>query len=337
MSTAEPVIAGKVNESAKNLATPYKVTANVERAAARFDYKDGGTDNRFRIQASRTADTTNGIVALPEVNVQFTDYKLINTSRSFFNLKRVFDNAPTPKTTIGGAETASNFVVDTDWNSKLTSTGADLTANFFDPLTVAGDYKTSGFTKLPKGAENSDGYGFMSYVTENTTPETKDGSVVISKKGLATAVVFKGHLEFDGSEATSLKTVYVWNNTFYGAYDNLPLGVKVATANKSKVEFITAGVTAYTKIDGKFPVYYVYYNRHNDNEGPTTGPMEFAVVRNNVYKLSISKVNMFGHPEGDIDPNPEDPTKPIEDGAKMYMEVTATVLPWTVRTNEIEF
>ena len=73
--------------------------------------------------------------------------------------------------------------------------------------------------------------------------------------------------------------------------------------------------------------------------------MEFAVVRNNVYKLAVTKVNRFGHPtpptgptdpDPDPDPDPIDPEDPDE-SVNYYFNVTVKVLPWTVRINNIEF
>ena len=65
--------------------------------------------------------------------------------------------------------------------------------------------------------------------------------------------------------------------------------------------------------------------------------MEFATVRNNVYKLSVTKVSDFGHtndPKDDPDPeNPEDP----DETPKTYFQVSCRVLPWIVRINNIPF
>ena len=70
------------------------------------------------------------------------------------------------------------------------------------------------------------------------------------------------------------------------------------------------------------------------------GPMEFAVVRNNVYKLCVDKIAKFGHPNPDdvdpIDPDPENPEDPDE-SINYYFTVTVKVLPWVVRVNHIEF
>ena len=84
--------------------------------------------------------------------------------------------------------------------------------------------------------------------------------------------------------------------------------------------------------------YYYYWNRHNDNGDVTNmGPMEFGVVRNNVYKLAVTQINQLGHPRlSENDPDPEDPDKPDESG-KIYFRLSVEVLPWVVRMNNIEF
>ena len=84
--------------------------------------------------------------------------------------------------------------------------------------------------------------------------------------------------------------------------------------------------------------YYFYWNRHNDNQNSgKMGPMEFAVVRNNVYKLSVSAINQLGHPrDTEHDPDPVDPEDPDEDPTR-YIKVDVQVLPWVVRVNDITF
>ncbi|MDE6451780.1 MAG: fimbria major subunit, partial [Odoribacter sp.] len=84
--------------------------------------------------------------------------------------------------------------------------------------------------------------------------------------------------------------------------------------------------------------YYYYWNRHNDNGRPgTMGKMEFAVVRNNIYKLSVDNINYLGHPRrSDNDPEPPTPDSNDEE-AKVYLQVSVEVRPWTVRMNSIEF
>lgn len=84
--------------------------------------------------------------------------------------------------------------------------------------------------------------------------------------------------------------------------------------------------------------YYYYWNRHNDNGfNGIMGPMEFAVVRNNVYKLAVTKINRLGHPRiSENDPDKPTPGTNDEDES-VYIDVTSEVLPWVVRVNNIEF
>ena len=89
---------------------------------------------------------------------------------------------------------------------------------------------------------------------------------------------------------------------------------------------------------GDYYCYYIYWNRHNDNGDETLmAPMEFATVRNNVYKLKVTGINKLGHPgvPGD-DPDPNKPDDPDEKD-HLYMSVECKVLPWEVRVNDIIF
>ena len=84
--------------------------------------------------------------------------------------------------------------------------------------------------------------------------------------------------------------------------------------------------------------YYYYWNRHNDNgRNGIMGPMEFAVVRNNVYKLAVTNIARLGHPR--ISQNDPDKPKPDtkDESSDIYLTVDSEVVPWTVRVNNIEF
>lgn len=104
------------------------------------------------------------------------------------------------------------------------------------------------------------------------------------------------------------------------------------------------GITVYESSDegdgdGRgYYCYYFYWNRHNDNNSSgKMGPMEFATVRNNVYKLAVTKIGKLGHPRDTThDPDPVEPEDPDEDETN-YIQVKVEVLPWVVRVNNIEF
>ena len=100
-------------------------------------------------------------------------------------------------------------------------------------------------------------------------------------------------------------------------------------------EYMGAGQTEPHK--GYF-CYYYYWDRHNDNGIPgVMGQMEFAVVRNNVYKISVDKIRRIGHPRRtENDPDPQTPDTPDE-VSDVYLDVQVTTLPWVVRRNSVEF
>lgn len=132
-----------------------------------------------------------------------------------------------------------------------------------------------------------------------------------------------------------------WSDVGTAAANNPVLKVAYdqvgSTENKSNA--VAAGFTVFEpNASGTYEVLYYYWNRHNDNgQDGVMGPMEFAVVRNNVYKLSVTGVHKFGHPtDEENDPDPEEPNHPDE-SSNVYFSVTARVLPWVVRINNIEF
>lgn len=338
---------------------------NVERAAARFDYKSSNEDETYTLMGTDTD---------PEVTVTLKEMALVNMSKSFYYLRRVSVDGTASNVTIGGTETNVNYVVDTDadWKGKFSETSTDASEHFFYVYTPndisTTNYEWTEITDVTgvSGTEDNDnnwnapsddskeGYKIWRYATENTIPGAEN-----QEKGITTGVVFKG--ELNAKEGTTVKTamngtnaVYVYNDIMYGTWDNVKtaaeakdnsgnllnptLAIAYTAAEGDATNAVAAGFTVFEPTNGKYEVLYYYWNRHNDNsQDGVMGPMEFAVVRNNVYKLSVTGVHKFGHPtdEGN-DPDPEDPDDPDE-SSNVYFSVTARVLPWVVRINNIEF
>lgn len=203
-------------------------------------------------------------------------------------------------------------------------------------------------------------YRIWRYATENTIPAYREGSSTYSQRaGITTGVVFRGEFKPNDTEVWN-GIVYVYNDMVYGNYERLREYIEkspnsnVAAAVKNSPTFGTedengvynpkdpngalteadeaAGFKVYTpNAEGKYVMYYYYYNRHFNNGKPSVmGTNEFGVVRNNVYKLKVTKCGTLGNPKT---PKPEDPNE--EENA--YFTVSCIVLPWTVRINNIEF
>lgn len=339
-------------------------TIQVERAAARFDYKSGAGNDIYTLMEE------NG---KPTVQIKLTEMALVNLSKNFYYLRRVSVDGKDEGAVIGGVETSTNYVVDTDDDWKAGTTITNYAEHFFYEYVSNSvsddDYEWTFINDVVnKGTEdnneswNTDNkkgdYHIWRYATENTIPKGTNNE--LQKKGITTGVVFKGEIFAPDNSSMKAKlngtnTVYVYDNIMYGTWDdvktaanaapNTPLevayqAVEAATADKEKVA-ATNGFTVFAPnnaTEKKYEVLYYYWNRHNDNNNDgLMGPMEFGVVRNNVYKLSVTDVHKFGHPTNpDHDPDPEDPEDPDED-SNVYFNVAVQVLPWVVRVNDIEF
>ena len=325
---------------------PYNLGAHtVERSMARFDYKQSGA---FNMGAG--------------ITLTLTDAALINQSKAHYMFRRVTAGSEPTATNavVGGAEVPSNWVVDTDWSNKVAG-------NFDAQLSDPSNWHWTSLASLTTN-DNYDGdYKIWCYAKENTIPGT-----TAQKHNVSTGVVFKGELAAGETASDAVKTamaagerIYVFNNVLYGAWSDVEAAAKAGTdptlqaaynqaatgvaadAEPTGAAAAAAGFTGYSPKNGKYYVYYYYWNRHNDNLDPyNMGVMEFAVVRNNVYKLAVDKISRFGHPtppdpsnpdpDPEPDPDPVDPDDPDE-SVNYYFNVTVKVLPWTVRINNIEF
>lgn len=347
-------------------------TINVERAAARFDYKSSVANETYTLMEDENGD--------PEVTITLTDMALVNLSKEFYYLRRVSADGTSTNATIGGTETNTNYVVDTDYDWKSGSTITDYSGHFFyvyNQNSASADYTWTSISSLTNNDDdnnnswntnNSKGdYKIWRYATENTIPKgTDDG---LQKKGITTGVVFKGEIQGATEDMKTLlngtNTVYVFDNILWGTWDNVKTAAEAKESDNTTLanpslaaayneamedpdasdteiekKAVTAGFTIFrpNTTTKKYEVLYYYWNRHNDNNNNgSMGPMEFAVVRNNVYKLSVTGVDKFGHPtDPDDDPDPENPEDPDEED-DVYFKVAVEVLPWVVRINDIEF
>ena len=164
---------------------------------------------------------------------------------------------------------------------------------------------------------------------------TLEDGTIVQTNSFYEAVFGKGDAEGDGQDKTSPNFLWnKWNDGNKQDADDLQAFKQAATKN---------GIAIYqSSEDGEddwgYYCYYFYWNRHNDNSNSSImDEMEFAVVRNNVYKLAVTNISRLGHPRlSENDPDPVNPEDPDETG-KVYISVSVEVLPWVVRENNIEF
>lgn len=351
--TAAINLAAATKENPFDLGTHY-----VERSMARFDYMPVN-NNVYEVATGTT--------------VTLTEAALINQSKEFYLLRRVSDNgtATGANFAIGGVELPANYVVDTDYTEKADGWKAGLENNFDYHMTAPEGWdwqsiapadltQTDNWNGTTDGKHDGDynhelnEYYVWQYVKENTIPGT-----TIQENGISTGVVFKGEIASTdptiAAAMTAGETIYVFEGVLYGSWNDIKALVDAGTASEAltfaynAVEAIDGptaanyaqyGFKGFSPVDGKYYTYYYYWNRHNDNgNNEDMGVMEFAVVRNNVYKLCVDEITAWGHPTpggNDPDPDPVDPSDPDE-SSEYYFKVTVKVLPWIVRVNHIGF
>lgn len=332
---------------------PAKATVNVERMAARLDYKTTGT---------YTCDDP----AYPGATVEITGAALVNnlTAGSYL-LKRVADDVNGTNLSYLGDETAdendaaTNYVLD-PWTA---SKNGNLYGTWFmngssDPNWWAG--------YVQPGTSVSDGWLRIGYTLENTTAADAAGSdystgVVFKAKfnpqgvanyqGGATFFALGTHLfasmedmmtyvygadfsQFDDkidacTDWASVKTfaaslldndpsgykafllgqdeaqdlAQVKESLKWSAYMLSNCGYSASLNETYKVELDQNGIVTRNVLQSygvrtyeDATCYYTWWVRHsNDNNDETKGIMEYAIVRNNIYKLTVNSIYSLGN------------------------------------------
>lgn len=253
-------------------------------------------------------------------SVTLDKYALVNLSKSVYAVRhKTVSSWENP--TILGLLSNSEYIVDPKSAAKNNVT-LDSNGRYADTETLATEFFTntlkevedtqyssnSYFQSMPTGdnqltTEGNEGYKFMSYCLENSV--TKDQQ----KMGLVTGIIFRGRIAT--ADGTLVGTIYKYNNQFYR--DEAAL--KAKGINKADAEKYTDG--------------YCYY--YAPIEHATEGVMNYAIMRNNIYALSIKEFSQIGYSRIDLIPGEMDGDKAF------YLKLSAKILPWKVRFNNITF
>ncbi|WP_169744684.1 Mfa1 family fimbria major subunit [Sanguibacteroides sp. AM78-02pH3A] len=227
-------------------ATNDRGAIDVERSVARFDFRDGSGTGKNTYNIGRTPEGKED----DGLQVQLIRMGLVNMSKEFYYLRRVSADGKGENAVIGGKETASNYVVDTDaefkQNDLNTSEVINKLKDHFNFRLFNNDGRIDASTRrqwdnywiddVIKGREDNDegwtpeagtsvvkDYRIWRYVTENTIPGNDDHQ----KNGISTGIVFKGKLLAGTNLETTNEQLY---KAIRGEY-TLPEGIKGYTYN----------------------------------------------------------------------------------------------------------
>lgn len=324
-----------------SVSNPAQLSFEVERAWGKISLMAKDTTinstsyvNAYPIKKTITnvSDGTTETVDLAMVTL--TEYKLINLMGDNYVFRHVGTEAG-GDINYGPMDDTTQFVI-TPHFSEFTGTPST------NPHTWLFDQDS--YSTMITDASN---YSEISYAYENTMPIDRQ------LQGNCTGIIFKGEIVPDdtnakvmymnGSEVAeydSFADVPADTTALYYVAGNFYTSIKALQTKTNSF----AGLTDTTLADNNvnkyvfnsdhdaLVCYYKYWIRHYDNENNTVqGPMEFAIVRNNVYNLQVSKVKRLGDDTEDIEPD-----NPIET-ENYYLDITLKIRPWIVRTNDIVF
>lgn len=333
----------------------------VERAAARFDIGPASTE-------SKTYDTTEGAYKVVDgLYIKLTDIAMVNISENQYYYRRVSVDGSNDNEVISGLELPTNYVVDVDWAAKRSGNGDFVAGTTYEEFrTSMSDSKWwTSLSSLNQDDSYDGSYKIWRYTSENTLPAVAAGTPatpVTATMNNSTGVVFRGKLVVTEaladadlknglSSPTTYGTIYAYDDVILGNWARVKSLAETAgnedkafsIAYKAAVALSTlggedkakdCGFVPYKPNNNGYEMVYLYWNRHNDNKNNTeNGVMEFATVRNNVYKLAVDEITKLGYPFGGDTP-PGD-TKVEQE--EVFFKVRVKVLPWVVRKNAIEF
>lgn len=158
----------------------------------------------------------------------------------------------------------------------------------------------------------------------------------------STGVMFKATIDIAADcvldengdvESDRPANMYYFNYRFYTSLDdirkhalnNLPVDVTDASTTETLAKY---SIKRFTK-EENYTCYYNYWIKHLDNNSPEMGVMEFGIVRNNIYRLSVSKVAGLGSGEPHIDPDQPDEFK-------AELDINFDVFQWAIRNQIVE-
>lgn len=331
---------GTVTEHDVHLQAGTHTTKHIEvqRLCVRFDCEPL-TAEHFELPLKHNQRETDKIV---QAQIRLTHAAPMNLSRNCYLLQIISADEEGYAITPHEYENGRNYVADTDWKEKRAaynntqSPDAQIASCFYFSSEAIQSPTDNVLHYAPLPPYGTTQTRRLFYASENTIPGIQQQ---INK--ISTAVVFKGHITLPGIDAPDVFTheFSPTEQVLYTSLDHLRKDFPSLTAQPDDAELARHGIRHFKRgSDGTYPVWYTYWNRHNDNEKPfKMGIMEFAVVRNNLYILTIKSIHSIGYPTEPVNPvNPWRPDGNTPDEEWPQLDIQFKVSPWTDRWFDYE-
>ena len=326
------------NRASDNLATEIRKSTNnevnvidilLERVLARLDVAKKSevfelTDSKGTQYATITLD----------------GYHIVNLPKYYYTFRHtaVLTSLVEPKwdimTHFGNVADVNGYVID---------------PYFFKKAIYASDFTNADkyYEKFAVDYNDPDRVKWSSFNAVSPTPNYKSSYCLencalqpAQKNGYSTGVIFRaimepynnvyhlnnaGDLELVTDKTLYPEVLYYFQQKFYDSAEALAAAVS-ATGSPSN----TYQARKFEKTDDGYRCYYKYWIRHLDNLNNTEmGVMEFAVVRNNLYRMLVTSVSDLGDGTPEIVPD-------TPDEGETNLKVVLNVKPWIVRNLDVE-
>lgn len=335
------------------------IAATVERMMGKITVTAGGANVASAANVYTSFSST--VTAISNItNITLKGYYVVNARKEGYYFRHVDKEStatnPLTEANYGNSTTSLPYVVDPKTYSKTYSgTPAALAGSYatwylqgsgaFDLLSFGSFGGT--YTAMPGYSSAAAETKVAAYCYENTMLKEKQ------KNGYTTGIVFKAEIApskmmqkkagsggvEENSTFTSMSEIFYHSGIFYKdiaalkeAGVLLADGTTSSSASGAPADLKKNDVQCFKKgsADGKFVCYYPYWIKHIPSENTAEDVMEFGIVRNNVYKVTVTGIQGVGK-DGvteDIitDTETDDPTT-------VLLNVKLSIKPWTVRTN----
>lgn len=335
------------------------IAATVERMMGKITVTAGGANVASAANVYTSFSTT--VTAIGNItNITLKDYYVVNARKEGYYFRHVDKEGsatnPLTEANYGNSSTSLPYVVDPKTYSKTyAGTPAALAGSYADwYLQASGAFSLSSFgsfggsyTAMPGYSSSAAETKVAAYCYENTMLKEKQ------KNGYTTGIVFKAEIApskmmqkkagsggvEENSTFTGMSEIFYHSGIFYKdiaalkeAGVLLADGTTSSSASGAPADLKKNDVQCFKKgsADGKFVCYYPYWIKHIPSDDVAEDVMEFGIVRNNVYKVTVTGIQGVGK-DGvteDIitDTETDDPTT-------VLLNVKLSIKPWTVRTN----
>lgn len=335
------------------------IAATVERMMGKITVTAGGANVASAANVYTSFSST--VTAISNItNITLKGYYVVNAWKEGYYFRHVDKEStatnPLTEANYGNSTTSLPYVVDPKTYSKTYSgTPAALAGSYADwYLQGSGAFGLLSFgsfggtyTAMPGYSSAAAETKVAAYCHENTMLKDKQ------KNGYTTGIVFKAEIApskmmqkkagsggvEENSTFTSMSEIFYHSGIFYKdiaalkeAGVLLADGTTSSSASGAPADLKKNDVQCFKKgsADGKFVCYYPYWIKHIPSENVAEDVMEFGIVRNNVYKVTVTSIQGVGK-DGvteDIitDTETDDPTT-------VLLNVKLSIKPWTVRTN----